>query len=133
LAIRPSHLECWRLLAEVTGSLGLQDEMRIVVNDAVHIFGRINRSGISDQAYASVYHQLATSFLSVQLGADALPLLKTTLSIKESYLPAMADRVVAAYFAKDKQKAKKFLTALREYDSKHDSLAKLGKMVQSIK
>lgn len=105
----------------------------MAVNDALHIFDRINRFGISDQAYASVYHQLATSFLSVQLGADALPLLKKALSIKKNYLPAMVDRLVAAYLAKDKQKAKNYLTALHEYDSKHTSLAQLGKMVQSMK
>jgi hypothetical protein len=68
LNIRPSHLECWRLYAEISGSLGEINEMKKVIAEASKTFDEPqHHKSISMKAYASVYHQLGTSFLSVSM------------------------------------------------------------------
>lgn len=62
---RPTHLEAWRLYAELIGSLGNHTEMNRIVKEAEIIFDNMNISGISKKTRATIYHQLATSFLSV--------------------------------------------------------------------
>ncbi len=64
---RADHLECWRLLAEMTGSIGNIIQMRKIVSQAMTVFDSMDTSKMSKKLQASIYHQLATSFLSVSV------------------------------------------------------------------
>ncbi len=69
---RPSSLEAWRLLAEVSGMVGDYANMENAIVDANNIYDKIIAKSVEDgimvsrKAAAAIYHQLATSFMAVR-------------------------------------------------------------------
>ncbi len=69
---RPSSLEAWRLLAEVSGMVGDYTNMENAIVDANNIYDKIIAKSVEDgimvsrKAAAAIYHQLATSFMAVR-------------------------------------------------------------------
>lgn len=141
---RPYRVECWRVLAEVTGGLGFVEDARDVVREAAELF----RAGLSTQASdsiskrnhtklrltrrasASIFHQLATSLLSISSPTEAIELLNEALRIESSHLPSMVDRVVAYLMNKNIGKARTALLELEAQSPRHPGIARLKAMLQ---
>lgn len=141
---RPYRVECWRVLAEVTGGLGFVEDARDVVREAAELF----RAGLSIQASdsiskrnhtklrltrrasASIFHQLATSLLSISSPTEAIELLNEALRIDSSHLPSMVDRVVAYLMNNNIGKARTALLELEAQSPRHPGIARLKAMLQ---
>jgi tetratricopeptide (TPR) repeat protein len=158
---RPSSLECWRLLAEVRGLMGDVTEMQEAIESAVDIYTDIltNTSASersSNEQTAAIFHQLATSYLSVSLllmraepyhididlpcvtickaniGEPAIPLLEKALQINPRYGPALVDRVVAIGMTKNRPLAVEKLLELKKLYPKHPALPQLLKYLRQL-
>lgn len=90
------------------------------------------KEGISNKAFASVYHQLATSYLSVQMAQEALPLLLRALSLEARYTPALVDIVVAHSMCQDGASASQALQNLTLYFPQHPDIPRLQRQVRSL-
>lgn len=131
--MRPLHPETRGLLAETYGLMNDLAEMRACIAESVQTFDNMDTDGISQQSLASVYHKLATVFLSKELGADAIPLLQRSLNILPNYLPALVDITASHVMNKDKRRATEALSKLSSVAPNHSQIAQLRKAISRLK
>lgn len=158
--LKPLHPETRGLLGEVYGLADNIPAMRQCIDEAVAAFGAMDSTGISPQSVASVYHKLATAYLSVrtidrcsgvgwacrilfcifcivlllqkELSDDAIPLLELSLRTLPSYLPAIVDITVAHYMSGRRAEAMAALSRLREAAPSHASIKKFHKAITEM-
>lgn len=150
--MKPLHPESRGLLGEVFGLAEDLDGMRRSIDESVAIFQQMDRSGVSLQSMASVYHKLATAYLSVsfivyferthltktiiiqkELSEDAIPLLQLSLEVLPSYLPALVDLTVAHFMNHDRDEAQKALSTLVALAPSHPSIGQFQKAIRAMK
>lgn len=134
IELRPLRVDCFRLLAEVQGSLGRYGDAKAVIQKAVVHFEQEllvhNKLGLTKQRSASIFHQLATSLLSLSLGQEALPILELALRCLPSHPTILADRVVASVMAGNVMQATQHLASLQRTHPQHPDVSRLKRMVQ---
>lgn len=65
MALKPLHPESRGLLGEVFGLAEDLTGMRRSIDESVALFRQMDRTGVTSQSMASVFHKLATAYLSV--------------------------------------------------------------------
>jgi hypothetical protein len=68
-----------------------------------------------------------------ELSEDAIPLLRLSLEVLPSYLPAAVDLTVAHFMSQDRVEAQKALSVLIALAPSHPSIGKFQKAIRAMK
>jgi hypothetical protein len=66
VAVQPLNPEARGLLGEILGYSGNTGAMQTAINEAALVFDAVDRTHVSEHSLASVYHKLATTYLTVK-------------------------------------------------------------------